>query len=702
MFLHSGASLHGHEYSSRPSSTIQSPAHLRGPLLRSAFSPPKQRVRAATDGASATAPRQRPVSDYIPRDPSPIVRFREPQDDPPPTPAHDESISESELSDVTLSIDGAVYAPPARRRRPRRAQRKSTTYYLGYPAPRIIGKTKVVQKVFLPRLLLQLQKCSEEGRSKPVLEVFPASRIAGPVVAPRLAKRFPGIFGVKRHLGYDDIVLVRRDDGDLSCDGTDMENEESLEKRNLLAVYSPLKHSEEAEIVLDDGSVWLARPRPNGSYDFVHTDADGNTTTARWARRLVAAATPTSLTTDTSISSTASAQTRYTFSIINPTTRRHPVMATLTPSALDVQDTYTSVSSSHARHPPITRVGRSQSVTSYGYLAQTVPYSPSQLSSSGSTSDGENDSAVCIPASPDYEATQRTVHQIDDATKMLIAVTGLWVCLRSGWSQSYNSCCRTNQDTATTTTSSPAATTTSQRGRSRRNTWTTRSSTSDTPRSTDLCDWESPPRNSGNGGAVFKRNSMPAQPLAENGSSSSVNKLATTTTTTTTTTGPNTPVISRTSTPTSIISAAGGDGVKPLPRRATSTGAAFMQRRLMVSSSSCAASFVGEEGEKDTPEAGFGNKRAQVVPSVNVPASSPPPAKAEEVGQVGVVVVRPGPEVVVEREQGPKKRLVAEEEGGCRLPVGGGAKRSGMRSRLSRWIHRFGSSSSSSSSPPSR
>ncbi|KAH6842959.1 hypothetical protein B0I37DRAFT_418101 [Chaetomium sp. MPI-CAGE-AT-0009] len=577
MFLHSGASLHGHEYSNRPSSNIQSPAHLRGPLLRSTFSPPKQRARASTDGAPAPALRQRPASDYIPRQGSPVVRFRDPQDDPPPTPStHDESISESELSDVTPSIDGALVARSARYRRPRRARRKSTTYYLGYPTPRIIGKTKVVQKLFLPRLLLQLQKVSSEGRSKPVLEVFPASRIAGPVVAPRLAKRFPGIFGVKRHLGYDDIVLVRRDDGDASSDNLEGENEEDLEGRNLLAIYSPLRHSEEAEIVLDDGSVWVAKPLSNGSFDFVHTDADGKTTTARWARRHTAAGTPT---TDTS-SSSASHQTRYTFSIINPLTRRHPVMATLTPSTLDVQDTYVSVSPSHARHPPITRVGRSQSVTTPpSFAGKAAPYSPSKLSSSASTSDGENDSGICLPSPSDRES-QRTTHQIDDATKTLISVTALWVCLRPGWSQNQNSSSSStalaNPEPATSPSpGSPIC----PRGRGRRNTWTTRSST-DLPQISN-----DPPRHSASISAFSnKRYSMPDTRSASPASP----------------TPPPPPLLaaacasrSPTPTPTPTPSIAGdAPQQQARPRRATSTGAAYMQRRLLATASS-ASSFVG-------------------------------------------------------------------------------------------------------------
>ncbi|KAK3303388.1 uncharacterized protein B0T15DRAFT_381005, partial [Chaetomium strumarium] len=555
MFLHSGASLHGHEYSNRPSSNvhIQSPAHLRAPLLRSAFAPPKQRARATSEGTPTPVLRRRPASDYIPRAPSPVVRFREPEDEPPPTPAtHDGSISESELSDITLSVDGAAAPRTGRSRRSRRAQRKSTTYYLGYPAPRIIGKTKVVQQVLLPRLLLQLQKVGEDGKSQPVLEVFPASRIAGPVVAPRLAKRCPDIFGAKRRLGYDDIVLVRRDDNDTSSDGTESEVEEDLERRNLLAVYSPLKHSEEAEIVLDDGSVWVAKPLANGSFDFVHTDAEGNTTTARWARRHTVAVTPTSLSTETSSSSSSSPPTRYTFSIIDPSTRRHPVMATLTPSTLEVRDTYAAVSSSRGRHPPITRVGRSLSVTSSPSLA---PYSPSIPLSPGVTSDGENDSAVYLPSSPSHDPSQPIVHEVDDATKMLISVTALWVALRSGWSKSYNSASTTHESAA-----SPGAT--AQRNRSRRNTWNTRSSTSDTPRPPDV-----PGAEPSRCASVFKRYSMPAHP-----GESTVKPP----------TPKPTPPASRTSTPTSLVAAL---DARPLPRRATSTGAAFMQRHLQASSS---------------------------------------------------------------------------------------------------------------------
>ncbi|KAL1839450.1 hypothetical protein VTJ49DRAFT_1488 [Mycothermus thermophilus] len=599
MFLHSGASLHGHEYSSRPSTTaLQSSPNLRAPLLRSAFAPPKQRaaIRTGPDGSPAPALRQRPASDYIPRDSSPAVRFRIPHDDedddrPPPTPsAHDESaaVSESELSDAALSHDGASLArsaaPSRHRKGPRRSVRKSsTTYYLGYPTPRIIGKTRVVQKVFLPRLLLQLQTISAEGRLQPVLEVFPAARIAGPVAAPRLAKRFPAIFGVRHHLGYDDIVLVRRDDGD---DSTETD-EEVFEGRNRLAVYSPLKHSEDAEIVLDDGSVWVARPLPNGSFDFVHTDAEGKTTTARWARRHASGGVAGQSLSDSS--------PRYTFSIINPTTRRHPVMATLTRATLDIQDKYTSVSCSHAKRPPVARAGRSQSLTSTSPgLARPVPYSPTnQSSSSGCPSECENDSAVFIPTTPsdlDASASPRTTYTVDDATKMLIAVSAIWVCLRSSWAQAAgggptsaplpptSSCSSSSAPDWNTNTASAAAAAaisspTRTRG-TRRNTWTTRCPSTSTDYPAVDSHKTSPPTS----GSLSKRASMPI-PLFSSHCDAPAPAVSTS--------AAPSPVPSRAATPTSISS------VGMAPRRATSSGAAFMQRRLRQVSA--AASTAGDK-----------------------------------------------------------------------------------------------------------
>ncbi|KAK4459262.1 hypothetical protein QBC42DRAFT_274736 [Cladorrhinum samala] len=553
MFLHSGASIHGHEFSGP-----QQPTHnLRNPLLRSALITPQKQQGNANGSAPAPVLRQRPVSDYIPRRaPSPVVRFREPNETPPETPMTPEDpSSDSDLSDAVPSVDGtAAVRSPSRPRR-QRIPRKSTTYGLGYPTPSLLDRTKYVRKV-LPRLLLQLQKVSEDGRPRPVLEVFPSSRIAGPVIAPRLAKRFPGIFGVKHHLAYDDIVLVRRDDDYEETENGEAETEDALEKRRLVAVYSPLRHSDDAEIVLDDGSVWLATPLPNGSYDFVHTDAAGDTTTVRWARRHKMLSSPTlASAAEPSTPSPITSTLRYTFSIINPLTRRHPVLATLTPTSLNVQDTYTSVALSSRRHRPSRKVDRSNSVnTTTHSTMHSAAISPTQLSSPGFSSDGESDHCHADSqfALSGGESLNRPVHVIDDKTKMLITVTSLWVALRSGWSPNHTP--HHHELLTSPSTASHA----SRLARSRRNTWGSRSCASEATSILSTATIEPPSANHQTPTAL-KRNSLPARCLSFDKEKFS---------------SPVLDASSRASTPASSIA----------PRKATSTGAAYMQRRLQESS----------------------------------------------------------------------------------------------------------------------
>jgi len=544
VFLHSGASLHGHEYSKRPqaaavTSSHQATANLRSPLLRSALTPAKTRAIPTVDAPPGYTLRQRPASDYIPRKtltPEPIVRFQEIEEEGKPIHAmqEDHLHSESELSEATaFSVDGAASRSGRGRvtRRRRQAPHQSTKYFLGYPAPKRLPKTKVMQKVF-SRLLLQLQVVSGDGKSRPVMELFPSTRIAGPVIAPRLAKRFPGIFGVKRHLSYDDIVLVRRNDGDAATE-SETDSDDSLEKKLLLAVYSPVRHSDEAEIVLDDGSIWVARPLPNGSYDFVYTDEHGIPKTVRWARRSTCATTVPTGTAGVPPLPLKSPQTRFTFSIINPMTRRHPVMATLTPSTLEVQDTYTSVSPSYGRYPPHRTPGRTFSMTSSTSWTDAVPESPSKRSSIGSM-DGESENGR-NPLPSEIEPP-RTVRPVDDSTKLLIAVTGMWVALRSGWSADITP---TNSDLASTGSCSTT--------RSRRNTWTRTTSEVNgmsTPQPSEAEELKAEP----------KRYSMPLTAAEKQQASGAV------------------PPPSRIPSPTTPLN--------PTSRRPTSTGAAFMQRRM--------------------------------------------------------------------------------------------------------------------------
>lgn len=552
--------MHGHEYSNRPSSP-QSSHKLRPPLLFSALSPPKNRATTTTDAPVPKKPvlRQRPASEYIPRNrtPEPLVRFLEPDVVEPQTPAmnyEDQHVfSDSEVSEVAVSVDG--HSDSGRRTRRRRTtSRKSTNYYLGYPTPKKLGNLKVMHTV-LPRLLLQLKAVSPDGHARPMLEVFPSSRIAGLVITPRLAKRFPGIFGVKRQLGYDDLVLMKRDDEELDREDSESgDSEDAFEKSKLLAVYSPVKHSEETEIVLGDGSIWTAKALPNGCYDFVHVDECGHVTTARWARRSAGKTPPTSPAADTL--APPPGYPRFTFSIINPLSRRHPVMATLTHSSLNVQDTYTTVSSSYGRFPP-RPIGRAVSVNMPSRSASSS--SPSSPLNS-SPEDSEADSAIGI-TQPEPES-ERTVRVVDEATKSLISITALWVVLRSGWSPNYIPSTHNHTSTHSDEKSPTSPTTGNERPR-RRHTWSRpvpsdslcSSKASTPPMSRQPSDTETPQIQQPTTPAQLakpKRHSMPTQP---------VDKV----------------VNERCASP-----APSASNVRlPGPRRATSTGANFMRHRLL-------------------------------------------------------------------------------------------------------------------------
>ncbi|KAK1775090.1 hypothetical protein QBC45DRAFT_14998 [Copromyces sp. CBS 386.78] len=688
MFLHSGASMHGHEYSTRPSSP-QSLHKLRPPLLFSALSPPNSRATTTTD----TVPRkpvlrQRPASEYIPRNrtPEPLVRFLEPDVVEPQTPAmqHDDHhhVSDSEVSEVAVSVDG--HSDSGRRpRRRRTTSRKSTTYYLGYPTPKKLSNLKVMHTV-LPRLLLQLKAVSPDGHARPMLEVFPSSRIAGLVITPRLAKRFPGIFGVKRQLGYDDLVLMKRDDDELDREGSESgDSEDAFEKSKLMAVYSPVKHSEETEIVLGDGSIWTAKALPNGCYDFVHVDECGHVTTARWARRSAGKA---PLTSPADTLAPPPEYPRFTFSIINPLSRRHPVMATLTHCSLDVQDTYTTVSSSYGLFPP-RPLGRSASVNTPSRSASSSWSPPNS-----SPEDSEADSGIGITQrEPESE---RTVRVIDEATKSLISITALWVVLRSGWSPNYVPSTHNHTSTYSDEKSPTSPTTGIEKSR-RRHTWSRpiasdslcSSKASTPPVSQQPSDTETPkiqqpttPAQS----AKPKRHSMPSQP---------VDKV----------------ISERCTSPAPSASNVRLSG----PRRATSTGANFMRHRLLSEAQSdqelgspisekvrhglqgmcplrnrSADPLVGG-GLLHSQQHYFGHQRddsmattycapiQEIRPSLDVR-----PAAAVKVVEEGNKT-RHVPKLVVDTTFGADKGLKSGEKEKERKP--------GMRMMLRRWVHKLGS-----------
>lgn len=512
MFIHSGAGLHGHEYSSRQPTPKQNPVQKRSPLLKPSLVNPALRSQtlpvntphfslsqyASSSGTSAPSgivsstsvlpsshstlprlsarsarqflectdrtehivrfkdqPEIEPSSLHPPKSPtspaaakpehylsvsfSPIITTccatpislepqarsqlqlpvsqlsspqqqilshlnpLEPRKSNPMT--EDEGSSASELSDASQNKDHLES------HKKKRQQRKSTTFLIAHPAPRQKPKPRIIQT--RPQLLLQLQQISHGKRPRPSVDIFPSSVIAGSGIASRLANRFPRVFRLHRELGPHDVLLVRSENYESGIDDEDPgDDEERIGKRELMAVLSPVPRESRAEIVLADGSIWLASPLPNGAFEFVHTDpATGNLTTARWVRRSLSRASMGSAVTTCSPtgycpSPTPIADHKFTFSIINPLSRRHPIMATLTSNCLDIFDSYTTVPTLSGRFPPT-------------QANQSFPPGPSE----------DDDSGISMP--------ERTTQIVDEMTKMIISVTGIWVALRQEWSPYY-------------------------------------------------------------------------------------------------------------------------------------------------------------------------------------------------------------------------------------------------------------------------
>lgn len=143
----------------------------------------------------------------------------------------------------------------------------------------------------------------------------------------------------------------------------------------------------QAEIVLSDGTIWIATPSSATTYDFVSTNEHGVQAKARWIKRNGKRAGVDGL-----------SEPKFIFSIMDPNSRRHPILATITQDKLDIPDTYTPLSSTAEECPPA---------------------SPLMSDTSSSRED---------------TSTGRPTLAIDESTKLLIQITGIWLALREGWS----------------------------------------------------------------------------------------------------------------------------------------------------------------------------------------------------------------------------------------------------------------------------
>lgn len=269
----------------------------------------------------------------------------------------------------------------------KRFPRPKTTYQLAHP----VAHARHNRLKLRPKLLLQLQQVSHTPRPLPVLDVLPST-----VYLPRLARKFPTVFGGRNGLGPNDLIIGTSDLYERALD-TQNKRRTDGKHQDVVATICQLRSEDalargKADICFNDGPAWEATPLPNGSYEFVANTEHGRQT-VRWVLRGSKSRRPSG-------AGPHEDAKRFTFSMINPSTRRHPVAAAMTRNKLDVYDEY-SIPSSVPKSPVTTMS-----------MASDASQVDSQLEGSTFTT--------------------------DDRLRTLIVVTSIWVAFREGWSHNFS------------------------------------------------------------------------------------------------------------------------------------------------------------------------------------------------------------------------------------------------------------------------
>ncbi|KAI9851370.1 MAG: hypothetical protein M1838_003833 [Thelocarpon superellum] len=363
------AAAHRHEYSSPRSSPRPSGAYARPSLPRPVSWPAAELSVDESFGADAAPAATMPFAD------------------------HETEGSSNGMAPRTASVagTGSSTTDVSVRKSPTRSR---TSFQLAHPPPSVIHRQRLHIR---PRLLLQLQRLSSAGRPNPTLDVLPST-----IFAPKLARTFPKIFRGKDGLGPNDLVVVDSEEYCAQANAVDQAEEDGEESRHVVATICPLRSEghlqAKAEICLSDGPLWEATSLATGGYQFVAVGEHGVRTTVRWVPRSPAVyPRPHKV---EKVPGAAKEQGRLGFSIINPASRRHPIIATMTRSTIDVVDYYPEAS-------PATTA--------------ESPTSPS----------------VDPFASPFVEVPQPLRRPMDDALRTLILITGIWVAFREGWSENF-------------------------------------------------------------------------------------------------------------------------------------------------------------------------------------------------------------------------------------------------------------------------
>ncbi|KAG9203675.1 hypothetical protein G6514_002284 [Epicoccum nigrum] len=387
MLTADAAAKHGHDYSPPrlPSpasprhgaySLAQMPLSLLGSVLRYQTTSPSN--AEASDSQHVTAA----ASPMLSSSSRPHAQTDSPSPSASPAPSRPASSGSSAAADEKPK---------------KKAPRPKTSYVIARPPPTVHPRSKLHIR---PKVQLQLHQVLAAQRPKPVYEVIPFA-----LLAPRSTRRLARAFNTRERLGHSDLLVVKAADYGHTHD-ENTPDDERWGSREVVGVICPGKMDKgqvvsHTDICMDDGtSRWEVTPMPNGGFEFNTLDAHGLAMKARWVVKG-----PNSRRISTNSVNTPSSSglppskddAKWNFSTISSNTRRHPVIASMTRTRIDVHDSYTMPAATQPSTPN----------------AQ-VPASPGLTPAS-------------IDAASFLDTAPQSPIQTEEALRRFIVVSGIWV-----------------------------------------------------------------------------------------------------------------------------------------------------------------------------------------------------------------------------------------------------------------------------------
>lgn len=274
----------------------------------------------------------------------------------------------------------------------KRSSRPKTSYSIAHAPPKGSARHKIHVRA---KPLLQLHQLSQSARPMPAYELLPSA-----IFSPSLSRAVSKAFRTRHGLCPADLAIVKAE----KYHQHEASHKEEDESRDVLALVCKGRKGDgntatKARLYLEDGSEWEAYSLPNGGYEFFSTDEHGLGMTARWVVRRPRARRSQSASDMASSWGNDNSTKKFQFSTISPNSRRHPVIASLTTTSLDINDSYTV---------------------------------PSSIAPSPGISDHEHEEAA-----QDFNHVSTDPITTSRSLKTLITATAVWVTLREGWCPGY-------------------------------------------------------------------------------------------------------------------------------------------------------------------------------------------------------------------------------------------------------------------------